>query len=154
MKNSILIILFFFLLVGSLSAQSGDSTNTKPNIVIFLVDDSGLMDFGAFGGEANTPNIDQLAGGGMMFTNFHSSPVCAPSRAMLLTGTDSHLAGVANLPEFLPTEYQSKPGYAGVLNDRVQTVATRLKEVGYKTYATGKWHLGHDKKHPAFLQRF
>lgn len=145
MKNLTLHTLFFLLLVCSLSAQSADTTSTKPNIVIFLVDDSGLMDFGAFGGEANTPNIDQLAGGGMMFTNFHSSPVCAPSRAMLLTGTDSHLAGVANLPEFLPGEYQSEPGYGGVLNNRVQTVATRLKEAGYRTYATGKWHLGHDK---------
>jgi len=145
MKTSIFNILFFLLLTCPLLAQSGDSTNTKPNIVIFLVDDSGLMDFGAFGGEASTPNIDQLAGNGMMFTNFHSSPVCAPSRAMLLTGTDSHLAGVANLPEFLPAGYESEPGYGGVLNNRVQTVATRLKEVGYKTYATGKWHLGHDE---------
>jgi len=129
-----------------LQAQTEDGTPPKPNIVIFLVDDSGLMDFGAFGGEANTPNIDQLAGNGMMFTNFHSSPVCAPSRAMLLTGTDSHLAGVANLPEFLPAGYESEPGYGGVLNNRVQTVATRLKEAGYKTYTTGKWHLGHDEK--------
>ena len=146
MKPSIINILLFLSIVCSVSAQTNDSTPLKPNIVIFLVDDSGLMDFGAFGGEANTPNIDQLATGGMMFTNFHTSPVCAPSRAMLLTGTDSHLAGVANLPEFLPGEYQSEPGYGGVLNNRVQTVATRLKEVGYKTYATGKWHLGHDEK--------
>ncbi len=65
---------------------------------------------------------------------------------MLLTGTDSHLAGVANLPEMLPDEYQTKPGYRGKLNDRVQTIATRLKEVNYNTYATGKWHLGHDEK--------
>lgn len=154
MKNSTLHILFFLSLVCSLSAQSGGSTNTKPNIVIFLVDDSGLMDLGAFGGEARTPNIDQLAGGGMMFTNFHSSPVCAPSRAMLLTGTDSHLAGVANLPEFLPTEYQSKPGYEGVLNNRVQTVATRLKEAGYRTYTTGKWHLGHDENTLPYYRGF
>ncbi len=145
MKLSIFYFLSFLSIVYSVSAQSEDSPGLKPNIVIFLVDDSGLMDFGAFGGEANTPNIDQLANNGMMFTNFHTSPVCAPSRAMLLTGTDSHLAGVANLPEFLPSGYQSEPGYGGVLNNRVQTVATRLKEVGYHTYATGKWHLGHDE---------
>jgi len=145
MKLSTFNIVLFLSIVCSLSAQTEDSTYVKPNIVIFLVDDSGLMDFGAFGGEASTPNIDQLTGNGMMFTNFHTSPVCAPSRAMLITGTDSHLAGVANLPEFLPSGYESEPGYGGVLNNRVQTVATRLKEVGYKTYATGKWHLGHDE---------
>lgn len=129
---------------SSVGAQS-DSTDRQPNIVLLLVDDSGLMDFGAFGGEARTLNIDRLAQTGMMFTNMHASPACAPSRAMLLTGTDSHLAGVANLPEMLPEEYQSQPGYGGVLNDRVQTIATRLKEVNYNTYATGKWHLGHDE---------
>jgi len=154
MKTTLYSVLLLILLSHSLSAQSADSTDQKPNIVLILVDDSGLMDFGAFGGEANTPNIDQLAGNGTMFTNFHTSPVCAPSRAMLMTGTDSHLAGVANLPEFLPGEYQDKPGYAGVLNDRVQTVATRLKEVGYNTYATGKWHLGHDEKTLPYYRGF
>ena len=127
-------------------STQADSAIAKPNIVLILVDDSGLMDFGAFGGEAKTPHIDKLATGGMMFTNLHASPVCSPSRAMLLTGSDSHLTGVANLPEMLPEEYQGKPGYGGVLNDKVQTIATRLKELDYNTYATGKWHLGHDEK--------
>ena len=127
-----------------LSLQVWSQPEAKPNIVLILVDDSGLMDFGSFGGEARTPHIDQLAKQGMMFTNFHTSPVCSPSRAMLVTGTDSHLTGVANLPEMLPSGYENEPGYGGVLNNRVQTVATRLKEVGYNTYATGKWHLGHD----------
>ena len=122
-----------------------DSGQSKPSIVLILVDDSGLMDFGAYGGEAKTPNIDQLAHQGMMFTNMHASPVCAPSRAMLMTGTDNHLTGVANLPEMLPKDYQGLPGYGGVLNDKVQTIATRLKEVNYNTYVTGKWHLGHDE---------
>lgn len=122
-----------------------DSSEIKPNIVLILVDDSGLMDFGAFGGEAKTPNIDQLANEGMMFTNMHASPVCAPSRAMLMTGSDCHLTGVANLPEMLPSKYQGLPGYGGVLNDKVQTIATRLKEANYNTYVTGKWHLGHDE---------
>jgi len=136
-----------FLTVGifiSVNAQD-DSTNSKPNIVLILVDDSGLMDFGAFGGEARTPNIDRLAEHGMMFTNMHASPVCAPSRAMLMTGTDSHLTGVGNLPEMLPRSFEGKPGYEGILNNRVQTIATRLKEANYNTYATGKWHLGHDE---------
>lgn len=146
MKKLTLSVIFLLFILCSLEAQSGDTTITKPNIVLILIDDSGLMDLGAYGGEAKTPNIDKLAGNGLMFTNMHASPVCAPSRAMLLTGTDSHLAGVANLPEFLAEEYQTKPGYEGVLNDRVQTIATRLKEANYNTYATGKWHLGHDEK--------
>lgn len=130
----------------ALAHSQSDTFAQNPNVVLILVDDSGLMDFGAYGGEARTPNIDRLAARGMLFTNMHASPACAPSRAMLITGTDSHLAGVANLPEMLPKEYQSKPGYAGVLNDRVQTIASRLKEANYNTYVTGKWHLGHDDK--------
>ena len=148
MNTPLLNRLLFTLLILTGNAVvngQGDTTALKPNIVLILVDDSGLMDFGAFGGEARTPNIDRLANGGLMFTNMHASPVCSPSRAMLLTGTDSHLAGVANLPEMLPEEYQSIRGYEGVLNRRVQTIATRLKEADYKTYATGKWHLGHDE---------
>lgn len=136
--------LFLILGLYTSNAQS-DTAGTPPNIVLILVDDAGLMDFGAFGGEARTPNIDRLAENGMMFTNMHASPVCAPSRAMLMTGSDSHLTGVANLPEMLPEEFQNKPGYGGVLNDCVQTIATRLKEANYNTYVTGKWHLGHDE---------
>lgn len=136
-----------FLTIGlcpSVSAEV-DTTDQRPNIVLILVDDAGLMDFGVYGGEARTPHIDQLAEAGMMFSNMHASPACAPSRAMLMTGSDSHLAGVANLPEMLPASYRGKPGYGGVLNNRVQTIATRLKEVQHNTYVTGKWHLGHDE---------
>lgn len=143
MKNSTLI--FFSILILSwnwLTAQDS-LPNTLPNIVLILVDDAALMDFGCYGGEANTPNIDRLAKGGTMFLNHHASPMCAPSRSMLMTGYDSHLTGVPNLPIFTPPEYATKPGYQGVLNDKVYTVATRLKRKGYHTYTTGKWHLGH-----------
>ena len=145
MKKSILTIISC-VLVATLFAQDvvkKDSTNQRPNIVLILADDTALMDFGAYGGEASTPNIDRLAKRGMMFTNYHASPMCAPSRAMLITGSDSHLTGVPNLPIFLPPEYISQPGYEGVLNNKVQTIATRLKNNGYRTYMTGKWHLGH-----------
>lgn len=123
-----------------------DTLTPRPNIVLILVDDAALMDFGAYGGEASTPNIDKLANRGTMFTNYRTSPSCAPSRAMLLTGMDSHLTGVPNLPLFLPPEQVGEPGYEGILNDKVQTVATRLKQNGYSTYITGKWHLGHTDK--------
>jgi len=138
MKN-----LFFFLFL-LFSSQIHAQTNEKPpNIVLILADDLALMDFGVYGGEAQTPNIDRLARQGTMFTNYHTSPYCAPSRAMLMTGCDSHLTGVPNLPLFLPPDQENEHGYEGVLNNKVQTVATRLKEQGYRTYISGKWHLGH-----------
>jgi len=120
--------------------------NRPPNIVLILVDDLALMDFGVYGGEAATPNIDKLAKKGTIFTNYHTSPSCAPSRAMLLTGYDSHLTGVPNLPLFLPPDQMNQPGYEGILNDKVKTLGTHLKQRGYRTYVTGKWHLGHTDK--------
>ncbi len=134
---------FWFSLVATLLFSQDSLINSPPNIVLILVDDAALMDFGCYGGEALTPNIDRLAKRGTMFTNYHTSPMCAPSRAMLMTGYDSHLTGVPNLPIFTPPEYATKPGYEGVLNDKVLTVATRLKQKNYHTYVTGKWHLGH-----------
>ena len=65
--------------------QKEHTTNEKPNFVLILVDDAALQDFGVYGGEASTPNIDKLAHRGTMFTNYHSSLMCAPARAMLLT---------------------------------------------------------------------
>jgi arylsulfatase A-like enzyme len=135
--------LLIYLFIINISPLMADSIPTKPNIVLILADDVALMDFGIYGGEAATPNIDRLANKGTIFTNYHASPMCAPSRAMLLTGYDSHLTGVPNLPLFLPEEYMEKTGYEGVLNNKVQTIGTRLKNHGYNTYVTGKWHLGH-----------
>lgn len=145
MKTIYLIWLSLMVTQSVVFAQKTVDSNPS-NVVLILIDDAGLMDLGAFGGEAQTPNIDKLATNGTMFTNMHASPVCAPSRAMLMTGTSSHLAGVANLPEMLPKAYQDKKGYEGVLNENVQTIATRLKEANYNTYIAGKWHLGHDEK--------
>ena len=98
----------------------------RPNVVLILVDDSALMDFGAFGGEAHTPNIDRLAARGAMFTGYHTSPLCSPSRAMLLTGVDNHRAGVATIEEVLPASQKGKPGYGLHIEPGVLTVAERL----------------------------
>lgn len=115
----------------------------RPNIIVILVDDAAFMDFGVFGGEARTPNIDRLAASGAILTNYHTSPLCSPSRAMLLTGMDSHRTGVSTIEEVLPPELKGKPGYTLHLEPGVLTIADRLKAAGYRTLMAGKWHLGH-----------
>lgn len=115
----------------------------RPNFVVVLVDDAALMDFGIYGGEASTPHIDGLAANGMLFKQHRATPFCAPSRAMLMTGLDNHLAGFGTIPEVLPPEHRGQPGYMMALETGVETIATKLKRAGYRTYTTGKWHLGH-----------
>lgn len=124
------------------SAQETEESVPRPNIVVILADDVALMDFGAYGGEARTPNIDMLAKRGAMFTQFRTSPLCSPSRAMLLTGMDNHLTGVATIPEVLPAEQAGKPGYTMALEPGVLTLADHLRAAGYRTLLSGKWHLG------------
>ena len=129
----------FLALVALLAAGTHAA---PPNIVILLADDVALTDFGSYGGEAHTPNIDDLAARGSVFTQFRTSPQCAPSRAMLLTGMDNHRAGLGAIPEVLPPSHIDQPGYTMHLEDGVETIAVRLKREGYRTYMTGKWHLG------------
>ncbi len=114
----------------------------QPNVIVLLVDDAGFMDFGGFGGEARTPHINRLADEGVRFSNYHTSPLCAPSRAMLLTGLDNHRTGVATIPEVITEEQKSSPAYALHLQPGVRTIADLLKDAGYQTFMTGKWHLG------------
>lgn len=117
-----------------------------PNIVILLADDWGFSDVGSFGAEIATPNIDALAMAGMRFSNFHVAGSCSPTRAMLQTGVMNHRNGLGNMPETIPDAHRGKPGYDTVMNFRVVTVAQLLKAAGYRTYLTGKWHLGSDAK--------
>ncbi|MFT7044342.1 MAG: arylsulfatase A-like enzyme [Candidatus Azotimanducaceae bacterium] len=121
---------------------SSTQNMTAPNIVLLLADDLGFSDIGAFGSEVSTPNIDALAARGIMFSNYHSASSCAPTRAMLMTGISSHRAGLGNMPESLPSEAQGVAEYSGHLRRGIPTVADRLSEQGYRTYMTGKWHLG------------
>src|SRR6266849_11189879 len=99
----------------------------RPNVVLFLADDLGCHDIGAWGAaDLQTPNIDALAAGGARFTNWYAAaPICAPSRAALLTGRYPIRAGVpANGQELRPAE---------------RTIAAALKPAGYATGIFGKW---------------
>jgi arylsulfatase A-like enzyme len=125
---------------GSLATRTAPAS--APNFVVLVADDWGFTDVGAFGGEIATPHIDALARRGVRFSNFHVTASCSPTRAMLLTGVDNHRNGVGNMPETMPAVHDGKPGYGGVLGDQAVTVATMLRDNGYHTYITGKWHLG------------
>ncbi|MEL7547087.1 MAG: arylsulfatase [Pseudomonadota bacterium] len=132
----------FLAMIQPLTAVSQIEETGAPNIVIILADDAGLMDFGGYGGEANTPHINAIGDAGVRFTNYHTSPLCAPSRAMLLTGVDNHLTGLATIREVVTEEQRQQPGYSMSLQPGVISIADRLKTAGYDTFMTGKWHLG------------
>ena len=139
-------IALWLITVGMLAHAA--NPKAPPNIIVLVADDWGFTDLGAYGSEIATPHLDALAKQGAKFSNFHTASVCSPTRAMLLTGVDNHRNGVGNMPETTPAAHEGKPGYEGVLNDRVVTLASLLKDRGYHTYITGKWHLG---KTPATL---
>ncbi|KAF0183589.1 MAG: arylsulfatase [Hyphomonadaceae bacterium] len=143
MNKKILILSTMILGALPLLTQSALSApNAKPNVVLLLADDWAFSDVGAFGGEIETPNIDALAMRGVRFSNFHVAASCSPTRAMLQTGVSNHRAGLGNMPETIPPEHQGREGYDAVINNRVVTIAQQLQAGGYRTYLTGKWHLG------------
>ena len=145
-RRAAIIITGALLAVATAQAQPAAPAQKHPNIVILLADDWGFSDVGSFGSEIATPNIDALARAGMRFSNFHVAGSCSPTRAMLQTGVMNHRNGLGNMPETIPDQHRGQPGYDTVMNLRVVTIAQLLKAAGYRTYFTGKWHLGSDAK--------
>lgn len=116
-------------------------TSRKPNILTILADDLGFSDLGTFGSEIDTPHLDELARNGRILVNNQVGTVCAVTRAMLISGTDHHLVGEGTMGA--PTDERAGlPGYEGYLNESSLSIADLLKDAGYRTYISGKWHLG------------
>lgn len=121
---------------GSAKPQAAEK---RPNIIVILSDDMGYSDLGCFGGEIETPVLDSLAKNGLRFTQFYNTARCCPTRASLLTGLYPHQAGIGHMVDSWSPRLGE--GYAGDLNDRCLTIAQVLKNAGYATYMTGKWHV-------------
>ncbi len=129
--------LSILLISGIISCTEKREVDQRPNILLLVADDLGYADLGCYGGDIETPNIDNLAANGIRFSRFHTSPLCAPTRSMLLTGNDNHIAGMGS--QGLQT---SEFGYEGRLTNRVVPISALLRNAGYHTYMAGKWHLG------------
>jgi len=124
--------------------RAAERSASRPNIVLIMVDDMGFSDIGCYGGEIRTPNLDNLAKGGLRFTHFYNAARCCPTRASLMTGLYPHQAGMGDMV----TRGGAKPGpYQGYLNDRCVTIAEALRNAGYTTLMSGKWHVGEDRPH-------
>ena len=108
-----------------------------PNVVVIMFDDLGFGQLSAFGGPIDAPHIGALAANGLRYTNFHTTALCSPSRAALLTGRNHHSVGFAAIAE-MATGY---PGYNSFLPKSAASIAEVLRLNGYSTYCTGKWHL-------------
>tara|TARA_R110002050_G_scaffold188756_11_gene323425 strand:+ start:8177 stop:9952 length:1776 start_codon:yes stop_codon:yes gene_type:complete len=136
MKKLFLIQLTFLLCFFTFQIKAQD----RPNIILIMSDDMGYSDLGCMGGEISTPNLDKLANDGLIYTQFYNVGHCCPSRASLMTGLYPHQTGLGWMT---PIDYHL-PGYTDELNNHCVTIAQVLKNAGYSTYMSGKWHLSHN----------
>lgn len=140
--------LFLSLPTNGGLAQTDPATHskTRPNIIVILVDDMGFSDIGCYGSEIETPHIDALASGGLRFTQFYNQGRCCPTRASLLTGLQPHQVGIGHMTEPPERTLGITGPYQGFLNNNCTTLASVLKQSGYQTMMTGKWHLGYARQ--------
>lgn len=132
-----------FIVFASFKMDEG-AASELPNIVYILLDDSEYVDIGAYGSEIRTPHIDSLAANGVMFESFYNNAVCSPSRATALTGMFPQRVGLSNLSHRVTTH----PAQLGHINLNFTTLTEYLKNIGYETAMSGKWHLGKND-HPS-----
>jgi len=121
------------------NSKKQEAQKPKTNVIYIVLDDMGFSDFGSYGSEIKTPNIDNLARNGLIYNNFNVCPLCSPTRASLLTGRDNHAVGMATIAS--SDLGPSNPDYRGRIKDSAATVAQILKANGFSTLAVGKWHL-------------
>ncbi|NJK78097.1 MAG: arylsulfatase [Nanoarchaeota archaeon] len=117
--------------------------DTRPNILLVVLDDVGFADLGFTSSEISTPVMNSMAQDEILMTNFHVTPTCSPTRAIMLTGVDNHLNGFGTMNEAMADNQRGKPGYETYLNYDVVTVSSLLQDSGYHTYMSGKWHLAY-----------
>ena len=108
-----------------------------PNVVLCVFDDVGYSDFGCYGSEIATPTIDRLAAHGLRYTNFHTTSLCSPTRASLLTGRNHHAVGMGSLANY----DLGFPGYRGRITNDAALLPEVLRPLGWNSFAVGKWHL-------------
>jgi len=125
----------------------------RPNMIVVLVDDMGFSDIGCYGGEIDTPELDRLAADGLRFTQFYNSGRCCPTRASLMTGLHPHQVGIGHMTEPPGRPLGFSGPYQGFLNDQCTTIPEVLRNAGYHTLMTGKWHLGYHRRQCWPLQR-
>jgi arylsulfatase len=108
-----------------------------PNVVLIVLDDVGFAQLGCYGSDIDTPTFDRLAGGGVRLGNFHTTALCSPTRACLLTGRNHHRNGMGRVADLAV----GFPGYWGKPPIENGFLSEILRDRGYATYAVGKWHL-------------
>ena len=108
---------------------------SRPNVLMWMMDDVGFAQIAGFGGLIATPNIDLVANMGLRYTNYHTAPICSASRAAMLAGRNPHSVNMGGHA----LAARPMPGYSGVIDPEDGSIAANMKQAGYLTLALGKW---------------